>query len=278
VNDRLAPLSRQLESGERVTIITSEVAQPNPNWLNFVVSAKARSAIRHFLKNQRHNESVDLGARMLNQALKPYQLSLEALAGEKLDATLREANIEALDTLLEDIGLGKRSAAGIASKLAPESSEASAKAGTLPLVIDSAEAMVISFAKCCRPIPGDTVAAHISTGKGLVVHQESCRNLTEIRNSKPDAINPISWSEHVRGEFTVGLRVEVGSERGIVAQLATRIADQQAGIEKIQVNERNAANMVIQLDISVRDRIHLANIMRRLRVLRSVIRVSRSKN
>ncbi|WP_317932128.1 RelA/SpoT family protein [Halioxenophilus sp. WMMB6] len=278
VNDRLAPLSRQLQSGERVVIITSEVAQPNPNWLNFVVSGKARSAIRHYLKNQRHNQSVELGARMLDQALATYKLSLDGLSAEQAKSLLDDCKLETMDALLEEIGLGRRPPQTIAQKLAPVSTGGDDYIGGAPLIIDSADALVISFARCCRPIPGDTIAAHTSAGKGLVVHQESCRNLSEIRNSKPESISPISWAEHVSGEFVVGLRVEVASERGIIANMATRISEQGAGIEKIQVNERDAQNMVIQITLTVSNRTHLANIMRRIRSMHPVLRVSRSKN
>ncbi len=278
VNDRLAPLSRQLQSGERVKIITSEVAQPNPNWLKFVVSGKARSAIRHFLKNQRHNQSVELGVRMLDQALAPHKLSLESLTAEQARDLLAECKLDTMDGLLEEIGLGRRSAHTIAQKLAPTDSETPDYSGTAPLVIESADALVISFARCCRPIPGDTIAAHTSAGKGLVVHLESCRNLSEIRHNQPESISPISWAEHVSGEFVVALRVEVASERGVVANIATRVSEQGAGIEKIQVNERDAQNMVIQITLTVSNRVHLANIMRRIRVMHPVLRVSRSKN
>lgn len=278
VNDRLAPLSRQLESGDRVTIITSEVAQPNHNWLNFVVSGKARSAIRHFLKNQRQFQSVELGARMLDQALSSFSLSLDSLTPAQVKTALEYCKLPTIEALLDEIGMGKRPPQTVAQLFAPEEGDAPDYLRSAPLIIDSADALVITFARCCRPIPGDVIAAHTSAGKGLVVHQESCRNLAEIRTSKPESISPISWAEQVSGEFVVGLRVEVASERGIIATMATRIAEQGAGIEKIQVNERDAQNMVIQITLSVSNRRHLANIMRRIRSLHPVIKVSRSKN
>ncbi|GAA6167116.1 RelA/SpoT family protein [Sessilibacter corallicola] len=278
INDRMAPLSRQLQSGERVKIITSEVAEPNPNWLNFVISGKARAAIRHFMKNQRHSESVQLGARLLEQALSPNQLSIEALSDEQTQLLLAQCNLPTMDKLLEEIGLGKRSAMSVVNFVTAENSIKGKSANYAPLVIDNSDGMVISFARCCHPIPGDTVAAHASSGKGLVVHQEGCRNLAEIRNKKPDSISSITWADHVQGEFPVALKVEVASERGIIASMATRISEQGAGIEKIQVNERDAQNMVVQLTLNVANRKHLANIMRRIRVLRSVVRVNRNKN
>nr|WP_269783280.1 RelA/SpoT family protein [Marinibactrum halimedae] len=278
INDRLAPLSQALQSGQRVTIITSEDAQPNPNWLNFVVSGKARSAIRHFLKSQRRHQSVELGQRMVNQALKSVNLSLEKLTEDQAQQLVKDSAASSMESLLEAVGMGNRSAASVAKLLASQHAEEDSHEMFAPLTIDSADGLMISFARCCRPIPGDNIAAHTSAGKGLVVHQESCRNLLEIRNSKPDTISPISWAETVSGEFLVSIRVEVKSERGIIASLATRISEQGAGIEKIQVNERDAHNMTVQLTAAVSNRVHLANIMRRVRVMHSVIRVARSKN
>ncbi|GAB2189779.1 bifunctional GTP diphosphokinase/guanosine-3',5'-bis pyrophosphate 3'-pyrophosphohydrolase [Sessilibacter sp. MAH1] len=277
VNDRMAPLSRQLQSGEKIQIITSEVAHPNPSWLNFAVSGKAKAAIRHYLKRQQHNESIELGSKMLQQALQVYQLSVDKLDQDHLQKLLDLLGISSKDQLLEEIGLGRRTASSIAELLATDH-PADVKSKAQPLVISAADAAVISFARCCCPIPGDTIAGHISAGKGLVVHQESCRNLVEIRQSKPELVNNMTWAKKVSGEFIVILRAEVINERGIIATMATRISEQGAGIEKIQVDEKDAHNMVVKLTLNVTNRKHLANILRRIRLLKTVIRVSRHKN
>jgi GTP diphosphokinase / guanosine-3',5'-bis(diphosphate) 3'-diphosphatase len=137
--------------------------------------------------------------------------------------------------------------------------------------------MMISFARCCRPIPGDPIVAHISSGKGLVIHQESCRNINDTRNS-PEKISQVNWAVNVSGEFLVDVRVEVESERGIIATLATRITEQGGSIEHINVQERDAHNSVINLCVGVQSRVHLANIMRRIRLLAFVIKIGRMKN
>lgn len=278
INGRLAPLSQPLESGQKVSIITAKGAQPNPSWLNFTVSGKARSAIRHFLKNQRHHQSVALGRRMLARALEELQLDLNALTDEQEQQLLTATQMKSMDDLLEDIGLGNRIAQGVANLLQPDT-ELPLKRGsiTTPLTIDSAEGMLITFARCCRPIPGDPIIGHISSGKGLVVHQDTCRNIAELRN-KPEKISHVSWAPTVQGEFLVDVRVEVESDRGIIATLATRVSEQGASIEHIRVNERDAHNSVILLCIGVHNRIHLANIMRRIRNLSFVLRISRNKN
>jgi guanosine-3',5'-bis(diphosphate) 3'-pyrophosphohydrolase len=278
INGRLAPLSQPLQSGQKVTIITAQGAQPNPNWLNFAVSGKARSAIRHYLKNQRHHQSVTLGRRMLSRALADIHLDLDQLSDEQQQTLLKVTQIDSMEALLEDIGLGNRIAYAVAKVLKPEASPKAKGANIYsPLTIDSSEGMLITFARCCRPIPGDPIIGHISSGKGLVIHQDTCRNMAEIRHN-PEKVSHVNWAPTVSGEFLVDVRVEVESERGIIATLATRVTEQGGSIEHINVQERDAHNSVIHLCIGVRNRIHLANILRRIRVLSFVIRIGRSKN
>lgn len=278
INGRLAPLSQPLLSGQKITIITAQGAQPNPNWLNFAVSGKARSAIRHYLKNQRHHQSVALGRRMLGRALADIQLDIDQLTAEQQQKLLQQTQMESMEDLLEDIGLGNRIAYAVAKLLKPDS-EMKTKGGSIysPLTIDSSEGMLITFARCCRPIPGDPIIGHISSGKGLVIHQDSCRNIAEIRHN-PEKISHVNWAPSVSGEFLVDVRVEVESERGIIATLATRITEQGGSIEHINVQERDAHNSVIHLCIGVHNRVHLATILRRIRNMSFVIRIGRSKN
>ncbi len=277
INDRMAPLSQPLQSGQKVAIITAQGAQPNPNWLNFSVSAKARSGIRHYLKHQRHHQSVSLGKRMLSRALAEIHVDLEHLSEEQMQRILSGAQLETLDKLYEEIGLGNKVVYSVVKLLEPELEIKPKAVMNSAITIDSADGMMISFARCCRPIPGDPIIGHISSGKGLVIHQDTCRNIAEIRNY-PDKISQVNWAANVSGEFLVDVRVEVESERGIIATLATRITEQGASIEHINVQERDAHNSVIHLCIGVHNRIHLANIMRRIRTLSFVIRVNRSKN
>lgn len=278
INGRLAPLSQPLQSGQKVTIITAPGAQPNPNWLNFTVSGKARSGIRHFLKNQRHHQSVALGRRMLSRALADMHIELDNLSEAQQGQLLQAAQVDSLETLLEEIGLGNRVAFAVAKLLQPDA-EVKTRGPSIysPLTIDSSEGMLITFARCCRPIPGDPIIGHVSSGKGLVIHQDTCRNIVEIRNN-PEKISHVNWAPTVSGEFLVDVRVEVESERGIIATLATRVTEQGGSIEHINVQERDAHNSVIHLCIGVHNRVHLANIMRRIRNMSFVIRIGRSKN
>lgn len=276
INGRLAPLSQPLLSGQKVTIMTAQGAQPNPNWLNFAVSGKARSAIRHFLKNQRHHQSIALGRRLLSKAFSDLQMNFDQLSEEQQQKLLLDTKMDSLDSLLEDIGLGNRIALSVAKLLKPDS-DVKVRSVNAPITIDSSEGLMISFARCCRPIPGDPIVGHISSGKGLVIHQDTCKNIAELRNS-PDKISQVNWAANVSGEFLVDVRVEVKSERGIIATIANRINEEAGSIEHINVQERDAHNSVINLCIGVQNRVHLANILRRIRLMSFVIRIHRSKN
>ena len=277
INGRLAPLSQPLLSGQKVTIMTAQGAQPNPNWLNFAVSGKARSAIRHFLKSQRHHQSIALGRRLLSKAFSDLQLNFESLSEDLQQKLLADTKVESLDVLLEEIGLGNRLAASVAKLLKHDSDIKPRASSNAPITIDSAEGMMISFARCCRPIPGDPIIGHISSGKGLVIHQDTCRNIADLRNS-PEKISQVNWAANVSGEFLVDVRVEVKSERGVIATIANRINEEAGSIEHINVQERDAHNSVINLSIGVQNRVHLANILRRIRLMSFVIRIHRSKN
>ena len=283
ISRRLAPLSEPLESGQTVEIITSPGAQPNPAWLSFVVSGKARSNIRHYLKNQRQSESIALGRRLLNKILAGSGTQLEKLSPEQIQSALEQLNVAELDTLLSDIGLGNRMAHMVAHKLlpeavAPEAPKSSSKdSKQTSLTIRGSEGMVMSFAKCCYPIPGDPIVGHISSGRGMVIHTESCNNIAEFRNN-PEKIIPVRWDPDVDGEFAVEIRVELENERGIIAKLATAITSKEANIERISTVERDARFSIVNLLLNVRNRIHLASVMKHIRLIKPVTKVARVKS
>ncbi len=283
VNRQLAPLSQVLQSGQTVSIVTTEDAQPNPAWLNFVSTGKARSAIRHFMKTQRHAESTELGKRLLEKALQAMGSSFETVNPDAVSALIKNAGVSHIDDIFEEIGLGNRVAYIIAKRLLPEQTstdtdaQKASRRSHAPLMIDVADGMVISFARCCRPIPGDPIIAHISAGRGLVIHTDNCKNIAEMRHN-PEKCMPVNWSPDVSGDFVVDIRVEVNNERGVIAMLATRITEMEANIDKITLDEKDAGFNVILLSIAVKNRIHLANIMRKVRTMRAVIRTLRVKN
>jgi GTP diphosphokinase / guanosine-3',5'-bis(diphosphate) 3'-diphosphatase len=212
---------------------------------------------------------------MLMRALANIDVSMDKLSIEQLASLTAQTNTESLDELFENIGLGKQPAFGVAKILQPDLDMKTVSAA--PITIESADSLLISFARCCRPIPGDPIIGHMSSGKGVVVHADNCNNLQGLR-AKGEQLTPINWSANVSGEFLTEVRVEVKTERGIIATLATRIAQTGTSIEGIQVHERDAENSIINLTVAVTNRIHLANVMRSVRTMRSVQKVSRGKH
>ncbi|QFU03352.1 Guanosine-3',5'-bis(diphosphate) 3'-pyrophosphohydrolase [Halomonas sp. THAF5a] len=286
IDRHLAPLSTRLESGQTLEIITAPGARPNLAWLNFVITAKARSAIRHALKHQQQAEAVQLGRRLLNKALAPFETSLEELPEGVLARLLEEHSLSSEAPLLESIGLGSRVAHAVARRLValmqgePDASGAAAAAPEAPhqpILISGAEGMVIKFARCCRPLPGDPVIGHLSVGKGLVVHRAECRNLGDLKDD-PDKLFALEWSADIDEDFPAALRLEMASRRGLVAELAALITDAGANIERIDIEERDARLSIVNLILSVRNRVHLARIIKRLRNLSHVGRITRLGN
>ena len=282
ISRRLAPLSEPLESGQTVEIITAPGTQPNPAWLSFVVTGKARSNIRHYLKNQKHSESVALGRRLLNKALAGFGDQLDSIPQENIDAILQQTKLKSMDQLLEEIGLGNRMSYMVAQRLATKSNisaddaqRESDKQGSLD--IRGSEGMVMNYAKCCHPIPGDPIVGHISSGRGMVIHTDDCNNIADVRDN-PEKCVSVRWDPDVQGEFSVELRVELGNERGIIATLATTITGTEANIDKISTIERDARFSIVNLSLNVHNRVHLARVMKRVRLIKAVAKVTRVKS
>ncbi|MCP1606501.1 bifunctional GTP diphosphokinase/guanosine-3',5'-bis pyrophosphate 3'-pyrophosphohydrolase [Pseudomonas citronellolis] len=277
INRRLAPLSEPLQSGQTVEIVTAPGTRPNPAWLNFVVTGKARTHIRHALKQQRRSESISLGERLLNKTLAGFDSHLEKIPSERIQGVLNEYRMEVFEDLLEEIGLGNRMAYVVARRLLSSEGDAAATNAEGPLAIRGTEGLVLSYAKCCTPIPGDPIVGHLSAGKGMVVHLESCRNISEIRNN-PEKCIQLSWAKDVTGEFNVELRVELEHQRGLIALLATSVNAADGNIEKISMDERDGRVSVVQLVVSVHDRVHLARVIKKLRALKGVVRITRVRS
>ena len=278
INRRLAPLKAELATGQTVEIVTAPGAKPNPAWLNFVVTAKARSQIRHFLKNLKEDEAKILGQRMLNRELERYEIELDQIPGKTLNSVLKEFSLKKLDDLLIQIGLGNRLATIVAQHLVPEASKSMLKKSdndSSPLIIKGTEGMVLTFPKCCYPIPGDDILAYVSTGRGIVIHRKSCNNLAEFRNH-PEKWVDVDWEDQVEGEYAVEIKIENSNQRGALATIATAIAKQNASIEDVTMSEDDGKYVGIVFVITVHDRHHLAQVIKALRPLKSVSKVNRS--
>ena len=280
INRQLAPLSARLQNGQTVQIVTAPGAQPNPAWLNFVVTGKARSNIRNYLKSQRRSESVALGERLLNKALDALGKTLSDIDDHHIQLVLKETGLESFDDLLEEIGSGNRIAPLLARRLlvANKGSDIDLEGvDQSPLAIKGTEGLVVSFAKCCSPIPGDPIIGYVSSGRGLVIHTENCKNVEEFRDN-PEKCVILSWDKDIDSEFTVDLRVYLENRRGIVAELAGAVTQAEANIEKISVEERDARFSITHLTLSVHGRKHLARVIRRLRTIRGVHKIVRTRN
>lgn len=268
VDKKLAALRTRLDSGQTIEIITAPSAQPHPGWLDFAATSKARTAIRHHLKRLQHEDAVDLGHRMLDRALVARGGSLDALSSETLERYLGEAKFKRLEELLADVALGNRVADQVAIGLLDAAPETSAL--TLPpstserITITGRERAIISFGACCNPIPGDDIVGYMTAGKGVVVHQIACRNLPEYRKT-PERLMSIGWDRNVEGDYRVVLRIVVMNKPGVLASVAAAIAQAQSNIAHVEYSERDPEAAVLLFTIEVRDRKHLANVIRQVR-------------
>jgi GTP pyrophosphokinase len=223
-----------------------------------------------------------LGRRLLNKALAPFETSLEELDESVFEQALKELDASSMDALLESMGLGNRMAHVVARRLVDVAHGESfdktlADNSDKAVVISGSEGMVINFARCCHPLPGDPVVGHLSVGKGLVVHRSECKNLSERKND-PEKLFALEWSENIDEDFPVALRIEIESRRGLVAELAGLVTDADANIERIGIEERDARLSTVNLTLSVKGRVHLARIIKRIRNLPNVGKITRMAN
>ncbi|MCL1058433.1 bifunctional GTP diphosphokinase/guanosine-3',5'-bis pyrophosphate 3'-pyrophosphohydrolase [Shewanella gelidimarina] len=274
VNRQAYPLSQALISGQTVEIITAKGARPNAAWLNFVVTGKARSKIRQLLRSLKGEDAILLGKRLLNHAL--GETKLDDLSKEHIDKVVNDTKHDTLDELLADIGLGNAMSIVIAQRLRGDQVDTQEHRESYTMPIRGADGMLVTFANCCRPIPGDAVIAHVSPGKGLVVHMESCANIRGYQG-EPDKYIPVQWDSAEGVEYQANLRVEIVNHQGALAKITSIVAAEGSNIHNLTTEERDGRVFLINLRISVRDRIHLANVMRRIRVLPEVLRTSRNR-
>jgi GTP pyrophosphokinase len=275
VDRRLVPLRTVLRNGQTVEIVTAKGAQPNPAWASFVTTAKARSAIRQYLRTLKRGEAAELGGRMLNQALEEFDLSIRKLPDGRLDEVARALALKDGTELLEKIGLGERLARLIARRLLPVDDERPDAGPPAPLAIAGTEGLVVSYARCCFPIPYDAIVAYLSSGRGIVIHRESCSNVAAF-GKQPDKWIPAVWQKDQQRLFTAGLAVEVTNRMGILAQVATRIAAEQSNISHVNVDSSQGDQSVILFEVQVKDRAHLARLIRAIRGMKDVLKVERS--
>ena len=279
IDRQMAPLSTRLSNGQTVEVITSKLSRPNPAWLDFVVTNEARSSIRQFLKTQRRSESISLGKQLLKRALVNYSLSLKKISQRIINSILQEMKLKSFDDLLEEIGLGNRIAILVVQRLAAITKETKIETEipsttSVPLAIKGTEGIVVNFAACCYPIPGDPIIGVVDVGKGILIHMEHCLSISKVRHFL-DRCMPLRWSEKAKGVFSTVICIQIINELGTLAMLSLAFSESEANIEDITVEEREILHYIIVFRISVRDRMHLAKVLKRLRQVKQVVKIIR---
>lgn len=285
IDRRLSPLSTVLKNGQTVEVINAPGASPNPSWLNFVVTGKARSNIRHFLKSQRRAESISIGKQLIYNALASLDQRWEDISRKNIRLVLDQFNYKNNNDLFEALGLGNqiplRIAYALTNAMPPPKNDDTIPTHAIappspPLTIKGTEGLVVHFAECCRPIPGDPILGVLTPGEGILIHNEQCRQIAAFC-TQPERCVAVRWEEKIRGEFKVDITVELTNQRGTLAKLASSISEAEANIDNLSVDDRDGVYSFVKLTLSVRDRTHLARVMRRIRAAKVVTRILREK-
>lgn len=275
IDRRLVPLKTVLHNGETVEIVTARGARPNPNWVNFVATAKARNAIRGFLRSLQGDEARDLGRLLLSQALRPHALNLRRIPKVRRQGLLAELGLADINELYAEIGLGQRLAPVIAGMLAEGSdNDARPLTGQKPIEISGTEGLVVTYARCCSPIPDDEIVGFMTSGRGIVIHRTSCRNLAEYSRD-PSKWIPVSWKSRIKGEFASEILVRTLDRVGLLAELAGRISATGTNIEHVRVDSDDDSS-VLAFRLKVRNRKHLAQVIRSIHGTPGVVRATRN--
>lgn len=271
VERRNYSLSKPLENGQTVEIITSPKAKPNANWLNFVVSARARTRIRQYLRKQRSEEALNMGNRLLRHAL--GAVKLDDMSEEALERVVQETKHNSFDDLLVDIGLGNELSAIVARRLLGESEDDLSKKGNV--AIRGTEGLLVNYARCCHPIPDDEIVSVLSPGKGMTIHQHGCPNIRKLAKEEPQRVLAMTWDEEPQGEFKASLRIELINHQGTLATLTNNIVACDSNIVGLQTEEKESNVYFVDIELTTYHRVHLANVMRKIRIMPEVQKVSR---
>ena len=272
IDRRAVPLRTPLQSGQTVEIVTARNARPNPAWVNFVVTAKARASIRNYLKNLKRTESIDFGKKLLTRALSDFKMPLRKVPKDLMENALLELGLETADDLYQQVGLGQRLAPFVARRLVPDLPAVSQE--TQPLSITGTEGLVVSYARCCYPIPGDTIMGYLSAGRGVVIHRDQCGNLAEFRK-QPDKWIAVEWNKEIDEEFNVEIAAEVVNRMGVLAAVAATIAGTKSNIDHVSVADRDGDTSSLTFLLRVRNLKQLSQVIRSIKSMPEVLKVER---
>jgi GTP pyrophosphokinase len=276
INGESAPLRTVLRSGDRVEIVTASHAKPNPAWLNYVVTGKARSHIRRFLKTMQYEESAKLGERLLNQALGSLKIDPQTITAAQWEKLARDSGAKSKKDLLADMGLGKHLPAVVARRLVTPGESATGASGSADLItILGTEGMAVQFAKCCRPIPEDPVVGFIKKDQGLVIHIHDCPTVSKNRGNSDNWLD-VAWGKDITRQFEVSIKLMAANQRGVLARVAAAIAEAGSNIDNVGM-EGDGAYTTMTFMLQVRNRHHLAQVIRNLRRTSEVAKITRVK-
>ncbi len=279
-------LSMPLESGQTVEIIRSNTQRPSPHWLNFVVTPKARSAVRNFIKHQSEDKTIEFGTTLMNRALRRHNTKIDDVDPTAIESLLKQMELDDLPALYKELGLGNQIPSMVATWLLNEgelSAEAVRKVPVNresdpgPLIVEGGEDAIISLAKCCQPIPGDNIQGMITAGQGVLVHRTECQNVARQRRRAKEWV-AVVWSTDTSGSFQTNVIVEINNVPGVLAKVANVMSEMDSNIEDIRFDRSNEAISILNFTISVADRNHLGRLIKRVRSLYAVHRARRAKS
>ncbi len=280
VNQKPVSLRTELQNGDVVEVITDPNSKANPNWLGFVRTGKARSGIRQCLKTLKYNESVDLGRRLLAQALGALRIDAAKLDPAVIERGARDAGAKSVEELHADIGLGKRLAPVVARTIALQFSGKPSGATLMlprpaPVIVNGTEGAAVTYSPCCHPLPGDEIVGHMRGGHGLYLHRAECKVAARQRAKDAERWIDVDWADDVSGQFRTSIEVQVRNDRGVLGKVAAEIAASEANIVHVAMDEEATETAAMRFAMIVRDRVHLARVMRNLRRLAEVSRITR---
>ena len=272
INRRLSPLSTQLESGQTVEIITAKKAQPNVAWLSFAITGKARANIRHYLKDKQRENAISIGTRLLNRSLNTFKTNIEHLTTDQIDQVLAHYQLESMDDLLESVGKGRHVGYLVSRQLFPHFNEEEL-ISPKSFKVNGSEGMLLSYAKCCSPIPGDPIVGFVQVEKGIIIHHQNCPNIQD-HLTQPERYIHMAWGKEIEEDLNISLIVSYVNERGAVAKIASSISDTDYQVSNLDIIERGRVSR-LRLNITISSRVGLADVMRRIKAVRCVEKVTR---
>ena len=278
VDDLPVSPSTILKNGQRVEISIDKSYRPDPSWLNFVVTEKARHSIRASLRSIKKKDAIALGKKLLKYALKDFEIQINDIPENTLKIILQEYSCKTINDLYTEIGLGNIIAKLIAMRISPTEMPTKNSNTSKDIQIRGTEGLVVSYAKCCYPIPGDAILGYISQEKGIVVHRQTCRSINHMKKQSDETLD-LSWAENVDDMFSVSIKIEVDNVRGVLAMISSQIAQNDSNIESVTYDDtKETGHNIMIFVITISDLKELNKLIRKLKKNPNILSVERKKS